>query len=318
MDISQQNQQPTRSLLSRLPRWVWPVLVALILLIVIAGLWLVQMNKSKIVGCYDETLNSARKLGYQLAENGKCPQGFFANQALCADSAVWCQPIDNPESGPCAAVITPARNPATGEVVEFPTPCDVPEGWERVKGTDVAAWENYRSERFGLTFRFPSAFLVFEEGESLVVAHEVPFENNGACDMMGDEQVYPMRTDFRVRIRVMPYSIADAVRELSPYMPEENFAGSSLKPNPGFIDPATLSGWSGYKIFEGAEGCGHEIYYLTLSEDRTLVVSKDLVQEFSGAVSEERRQALLSVPGVITPKESNEIFEQIVASIRID
>ncbi len=29
----------------------------------------------------------------------------------------------------CAQVITPARNPQTGDIKEFPTPCDVPEGW---------------------------------------------------------------------------------------------------------------------------------------------------------------------------------------------
>ena|SRR3989344_3750704 len=29
----------------------------------------------------------------------------------------------------CIQVITPARNPDTGEVREFPTPCDIPEGW---------------------------------------------------------------------------------------------------------------------------------------------------------------------------------------------
>lgn len=29
----------------------------------------------------------------------------------------------------CAQVITPALDPETGDIVEFPTPCDVPEGW---------------------------------------------------------------------------------------------------------------------------------------------------------------------------------------------
>ncbi len=29
----------------------------------------------------------------------------------------------------CAQVITPALDPDTGNIVEFPTPCDVPEGW---------------------------------------------------------------------------------------------------------------------------------------------------------------------------------------------
>ena len=33
----------------------------------------------------------------------------------------------------CIQVITPARNPETGEIHEFPTPCDVPEGWEKIE-----------------------------------------------------------------------------------------------------------------------------------------------------------------------------------------
>ena len=34
------------------------------------------------------------------------------------------------EQGVCIQVITPAKNTQTGEIKEFPTPCDVPEGWE--------------------------------------------------------------------------------------------------------------------------------------------------------------------------------------------
>lgn len=33
----------------------------------------------------------------------------------------------------CIQVITKARNPQTGEVKEFPTPCDVPEGWKLIQ-----------------------------------------------------------------------------------------------------------------------------------------------------------------------------------------
>lgn len=33
------------------------------------------------------------------------------------------------ESKVCIQVITKARNPATGEIREFATPCDVPENW---------------------------------------------------------------------------------------------------------------------------------------------------------------------------------------------
>lgn len=41
------------------------------------------------------------------------------------DSAVE---MDGPEV--CAQVITFARNPQTGQCEAFPTPCDVPDGWE--------------------------------------------------------------------------------------------------------------------------------------------------------------------------------------------
>lgn len=32
----------------------------------------------------------------------------------------------------CIQVITMARDPKTGKVVDFPTPCDVPEGWQKI------------------------------------------------------------------------------------------------------------------------------------------------------------------------------------------
>jgi len=33
----------------------------------------------------------------------------------------------------CIQVITPARNSQTGDIREFPTPCDVPEGWDIIQ-----------------------------------------------------------------------------------------------------------------------------------------------------------------------------------------
>lgn len=36
----------------------------------------------------------------------------------------------------CAQVITPAKNPSTGEIREFPTPCDVPSNWEKINTQD--------------------------------------------------------------------------------------------------------------------------------------------------------------------------------------
>lgn len=43
----------------------------------------------------------------------------------------------NPDGQVCIQVITPARNPETGETRDFPTPCDVPSGWTVVQPTPV-------------------------------------------------------------------------------------------------------------------------------------------------------------------------------------
>lgn len=36
----------------------------------------------------------------------------------------------------CIQVITPAKNPETGETEDFPTPCDVPEGWKIIDSSN--------------------------------------------------------------------------------------------------------------------------------------------------------------------------------------
>jgi len=43
------------------------------------------------------------------------------------------QTEDDPGEVVCAQVITPAINPETKEIREFPTPCDVPDGWDVIQ-----------------------------------------------------------------------------------------------------------------------------------------------------------------------------------------
>lgn len=41
-------------------------------------------------------------------------------------------PMVTPTPEFCIQVITPARNLLTGEIKDFPTPCDVPDGWIKI------------------------------------------------------------------------------------------------------------------------------------------------------------------------------------------
>jgi hypothetical protein len=50
-------------------------------------------------------------------------------------------PIKNlPKPSYCIQVITPAKNPLTGECKEFPTPCDVPPGWQKVEKCPIPSF----------------------------------------------------------------------------------------------------------------------------------------------------------------------------------
>lgn len=61
------------------------------------------------------------------------PDSFLKNdirQILSSFKFIELTEQNDDKEGACVQVITPARNRQTGEVRDFPTPCDVPEGWE--------------------------------------------------------------------------------------------------------------------------------------------------------------------------------------------
>ncbi len=59
---------------------------------------------------------------------------FLALTFLLIVSLIYQLEYSAPEkSGVCVQVITKAKNSQTGEIKVYPTPCDVPAGWEEVK-----------------------------------------------------------------------------------------------------------------------------------------------------------------------------------------
>jgi len=47
-------------------------------------------------------------------------------------AAVSPAPTITPTNDVCIQVVTKAYNPQTGEIKDFPTPCDVPLSWEKI------------------------------------------------------------------------------------------------------------------------------------------------------------------------------------------
>lgn len=80
-------------------------------------------SENQSISSFEECVQA----GYPVMES-------YPMQCITPTGEHFVSPFDN--RGPnddgtfCAQVITQARNPQTGEVKDFPTPCDVPNGWE--------------------------------------------------------------------------------------------------------------------------------------------------------------------------------------------
>jgi len=59
----------------------------------------------------------------------------YPRQCRTTDGRIFVERTKLPEGQVCAQVITRAKNTATGEERDFPTPCAVPKGWEPVRAT---------------------------------------------------------------------------------------------------------------------------------------------------------------------------------------
>ena len=51
--------------------------------------------------------------------------------------------------------------------------------------------ESYRNYGLGISFDYPKVLDVSTSDGIIVLHHDIPFENTGACDMMGEEKTYP-------------------------------------------------------------------------------------------------------------------------------
>lgn len=113
--------------------------------------------------------------------------GFWYWQVSKTDEQVF----DNSAPGePCIQVITRARNPQTGEEKDFPTPCDVPEGWVETAADDTTLpeetapapapepqapapsapqWKTFKSPKYNYEFQYPSSWGIQEQLEGLFV-----------------------------------------------------------------------------------------------------------------------------------------------------
>ncbi len=170
----------------------------------------------------------------------------------------------------------------------------------------------------GLSFSYPKELTAYQQDDNVVLLHEIPFKNSGACDMMGDEQIYDKLTDFQLTMRIINSPLIQAVKGISPYISEENFSSTTLKVSPGFIDSIEVGAYKGFVIYEGAEGCGVITHYFPLSATKTLVAQRAAIQALNPGVRRpEQIREVMAVPGAIPVSASDQMFNDILESLEI-
>ncbi|MBI4158361.1 MAG: hypothetical protein HY505_01970 [Candidatus Yanofskybacteria bacterium] len=99
-----------------------PFLILIIIVVVFSYFWYLTKDK------YKNSQDPSRIVSFEkCVEAGNPVAESFPEQCRTEDGVLF---VNWQRAGQfCIQVITPARNPQTGEIREFPTPCDVPEGW---------------------------------------------------------------------------------------------------------------------------------------------------------------------------------------------
>lgn len=176
----------------------------------------------------------------------------------------------------------------------------------------------FKSSSLGITFTYPKVLTASSTSGVITLHHEVPFVHHDYCDFRGEgNTTLNNLTDFNVKIHVVNKGLVETMKTESPYIPQENYVNGKVVPSPGFIDSYKVGELEGFRIFEGAEGCGHTIYYLKVTESKTLVVVNDLITVFTGAIDQESESAAEAVPGVINKEKAEAYFESILSSLKI-
>lgn len=176
----------------------------------------------------------------------------------------------------------------------------------------------YRNTNIGITFTYPKILTVTSSSDIITVHHEVPFTHHDYCDFKGEiDTTIPTLTDLDVKFHIVSKNVVDTMKAETPYIPSENFVNGTVVVSPGFIDSYSVGDLKGYKIFEGAEGCGQITYYFPITNTKTLVAKQELVTVFTGAIDVEDEAKAQAVPGVLNNEKATQIFESILKTLKV-
>lgn len=167
--------------------------------------------------------------------------------------------------------------------------------------TNTSGWKKYSDA--SLSFEYPALISAKQDGGTITLGHSVAYKHPNLCDFKGDAPPLDRLGDFGASLKVVNQNLKD-------------FVQSSAYPGWDYVskNPFTFGSLSGYKVSSGVEGCGEDIYYLTISSTQTLVIHRGYVAEFNSINGD--YQTYLNLPGIISPSKGEEYFNHILSTLK--
>lgn len=183
--------------------------------------------------------------------------------------------------------------------MEIPSPADLQT--EQSNQTDISSWKKYTDD--SISFEYPALISVKQDAGTITLSHSVAYKHPDPCDFKGDAPPLDRLSDFGVSFKVVNQNLKEFVK-------------SSVSPGWDYVskNPFTFGSLNGYKVSVGVEGCGYDIYYLTISSTRTLVIQRNYVAEFNSINADSK--TYLNLTGIISPNKEAEYFSQILSTIK--
>jgi uncharacterized protein YfaS (alpha-2-macroglobulin family) len=174
----------------------------------------------------------------------------------------------------------------------------------------------YSRESFSFSYSEELSLSENEADESLVLQHSIPHHHEDPCDFKGDGIPLENLMDFHVSVKAFPHNIHNTVtnifgEHLSEYFLEEN----QLQVQPGFIESVEIGENRGFRVISGIEGCGEYVYLFPINGRNTLVLKRAFITELLDSASPFSEE-YLELPGIISPDQEEEMFQNILESLR--
>ncbi|MFA6405088.1 MAG: Ser-Thr-rich GPI-anchored membrane family protein [Candidatus Paceibacterota bacterium] len=167
---------------------------------------------------------------------------------------------------------------------------------------NTSIWKKYSDDL--ISFEYPVLISSKQDEGTITLSHSVAYRHYNQCDdFKGDAPPLDRLSDFGVSLKVVNQNL-------------KAFVQSSVYPGWDYVskNPFKFGSLNGYRVSSGVEGCGEDIYFITISSTQTLVIHRGYVAEFNSI--NEDYQTYLNLPGIISPNKGEEYFNHILSTLK--